>query len=294
MAFTTEQKANILYNRIIGGKSYTNDTLSLDEEPFKGRDGVTFDNVWIDTIPSDNPLFSHISYSNTGATYPEENAIIKKWHKEPLKKVTTAAANKSFYYGDIFKDLIPSEFGNGKYQWQVWKKDINGSYTIEVPYGKNDWYFDPTNGVLTFLGDLPSGIDNGSNPPAITAYQYIGRKGSSNLLLGANASVSADSVDWITVHLNANSKIEITNKYKQAVYWSNNISSNPNEIKGTYIVTHGLLSRKLTVDVFEKLGNEFSKVEVPWTTSGENQIELNFSPFVKSGNFSIRITATYN
>lgn len=294
MAFTTEQKANILYNRLIGGKSYTDNNLSLDEEQFKGRDGVTFDNVWVDSIPEDNPLESHSLYSNTGATHPLEDPIIKKWHKEPLKKVTTAAANRAFYYGDTFRDLIPSEFGNGKYQWQVWKKDVHGNYTVEVPYGQNNWYFDPTNGVLTFLGELPSGIDNGSNPPAITAYQYIGRKGSSNLLLGANASVSADSVDGITVFLNSNSKIEIKDKYKQAVYWSNNLSSTPSEIKSQYLVSHGLDSRQLSVDVYEKDGTEFSKVEVPWSTTSANQIVLNFSPNVRSDNFSLRIMATYN
>src|SRR5690606_136716 len=130
--------AKILFNKYIGLKSYTNGSLSFDEEPYTSSPQTMFSDVWIDSdkIPTINPLENHTQYSN-GALHPSNNPIIKKWHKVVLKPVTTSKTNMSFRYGDVFKDIIPSEYGNGKYQYEVWKKDITGSYNVEIPFGLN-------------------------------------------------------------------------------------------------------------------------------------------------------------
>lgn len=288
MAFNFNDMAKILFNKIVGGKSYTNKNLSFDEEIYKSNNQILFENVWIDEIPADNPLENHTQYAN-GALYPTSDPIIKKWHKVQLKPVTTSKTNMSFRFGDTFKDIIPSEYGNGKYQWELWKKDITHSYNVKIPFGLNSWYFDKDSGILTFLGDsLPTGIDNDTNLPAITAYQYIGRKGSTSILAGAN---SASNVDNVTIELNGDDKIAIKDKYKSASYYTANLSGTASEVKATWTITHNLASKKVDVTVYENSSGEI--VMVPITVKNNSEVELNFNPTVQSDAYSVLVEASY-
>lgn len=286
MALTDSDKIKIIFNRL-NGKSITDTTLALDEEPFTGFPKIMFSDVWIDSIPTTNPLASHTQYA-TGST----NTTVQKYHKTVMTPVTTNANNKSFKVGDSFKDFIPSEYSDGSYQWELWKKDVHGNYNTQIPFGINSWNFDPVNGILTFFGNLPSGIDNVSNPPAFTAYKYIGRKGSSSLI-DALLNNGIGNPDNITIRLDSNSKFTLTDKFKQASLYAQNLSSNTAETKSEYLITHTLNTRKIVVTVYEKNDAEFSIVEVPWTTVGDNQILLNFNPPVLSGNYSVLVVGSY-
>ncbi len=286
---TIAQKINILFNKIIGNKSYTKDGLSFDEEQFTGRPNVLLEDVWIDRIPVTNPLSSHITYSVTGAIHPATDPIIYKYHKFPLVPVTTNSGNTSFYHSDV-KNIIQSEYGNGGYQYQVWRKDTNGQYTVEIPFGYNSWYFDNVNGVLNFVNELPDGISN-NNPPAITCYKYIGRLGDINNLGGGGGN--AGNVDNVTIELNDDDEIQIVNKYKNSSFYRNSLSTDVDEVSGEWTINHGLTSTKVTATFYKNYGSVRVPITVPYEIIDSLNVKVYFTPTVRSGDFSVRVTASY-
>jgi hypothetical protein len=285
---TIAQKINILYNKIIGNKSYTKDGLSFDEEQFTGRPNVLLEDVWIDRIPTTNPLSSHITYSSSGAIYPAENPIIYKYHKFPLVPVTTNSSNTSFYHADI-KNIIQSEYGTGGYQCQVWRKDTNGQYTVEIPFGYNSWYFDNINGVLNFVNEVPNGISN-NNPPAITCYKYVGRFGDVNSFGGGG---NAGNVDNVTIELNDDDEIQIVNKYKNSSFYRDSLSTDVDEVSGEWTINHSLNSTKVTATFYKNYGSVRVPITAPYEVLDSLNVKVYFNPVVRSGDFSVRVTASY-
>lgn len=289
MAFSINDMVKILFNRFVAGKSYTNSELSIDEEPFSGRSKLMFSDVWIDTIPTTNPLVNHNTYT-TGAVHPGSGQqIVKKWHKLQLTPVTTSRNNKSFYYNTSFTNIIPSEYGDGSYQWELWKKDAGGNYNTKIPYGLYNWYFDPVNGVLHFLDSLPPGIDNNKNTPAITVYQYVGRSGSTSLL-SSSGNVSTDS---ITIDKDTSLQIQVAKRYRTKSYVANKLNSNGSLVANTYTITHSLSTKFIDVDLYDNTSGEYVKVVAPWKAINNSQVEVSFSPSVMSGNYSIKVTGNY-
>lgn len=283
MAISVTQMAKILYNRFIGGKSYTNEELSLDEEPFKGRMGVMFENVWIDDVPKTNPIASHTLYQSD-TYYPSSGQqIIRKYHKQQLTPVTTSKTNKSFYLNTEFGNIIPSEYGDGSYQWELWKKDSNGNYTVKVPFGLYNWYFDSVNGVLIFLGEFPPGINNEFLLPAITCYQYVGRLGSANVL--ASASVSVDDISI----KNVDGTISGKGKFRTVGYSANTLNANVNVTSNSFVITHGLANKYVSVDVYDNTTS--ARVRCYTKALNNSQVELGFSPNVRAGDFGVVITS---
>lgn len=47
---------------------------------------------------------------------------------------------------------------------------------VEIPFGTNDWYLDPSSGILIFFGGNPTGVSS-VLPPKITCYRYTGSLG---------------------------------------------------------------------------------------------------------------------
>lgn len=289
MAFNVNDMVKIIYNRFIGGKSYTNSNLSLDEEPFSGRYPVKFEDVWVDDIPTTNPLVNHNDYV-TGAVHPGTGQqIIKKWHKLQLTPVTTSSSNKAFFYNNTWGDIIPSEYGDGTYQWELWKKDAGGQYNTKIPYGLYNWYFDPVNGVLHFLDGLPPGIDNKNNLPAVTVYQYVGRGGSSSLL-----SSSTSSVDDETIGTNSSGELEVKTDYRLKSYVANKLNADETVVSSSFTVTHSLATKYINVEVYDNTATEYVQVIAPWKALNNSQVELSFSPSVRAGDYSIRVTGAYS
>jgi hypothetical protein len=287
---TIAQKINILFNKFIGNKSYTKDGLSFDEEQFYGRPNVLLQDVWIDTIPQTNPLKSHITYSITGAVHPVSSPVIYKFHKQPLTPVTVNSGNTSFYNENV-KNIIQSEYGDGSYQYQLWRKDVNGEYTIEIPFGYNSWYFDNITGVLNFVNELPNGVSN-NNPPAITCYKYVGRFGDVNNL-GGNGGLSSDSVDNITIEVNDDDKLQIVNKFKQASFYRDSLTNDINEVGNTFVINHSLNSMKVTADFYRNADGKKVKVNVPYEATDSLNVTVYFNPQVRSGDFSVKVVASY-
>jgi hypothetical protein len=289
MSLTILQKVNILFNRVIGNKSYTNDNLTFDEEQFHGREGIFLKDIWIDNVPVVNPLVSHVRYPLNGGIYPTENPIIYKYHKAVLAPVTTSRTNTSFYLEGL-QNIIPSEYGDGTYQYQVWRKDVNGDYTINVPFGYNSWYFDNVTGILNFVNELPNGI-SATNPPAITCYKYVGRVGDPNSFGGGG--LSADNVDNVTIEINSDNELQIKNKFKISSFYSESLSNNLEEVSNTWVITHNLGSIKTSAEFFKNDGSKKIRVNVPYEVTNNSVVTVFFNPAVRSGDFSVRITASY-
>lgn len=280
---------NLLFKRIIGNKSNTNNSLSFDEEQYSGRIPVLLQDIWLDVIPTANPLVKR-TYT-TGALYPTVSPIVKKWDKEILLPITTSSSNKSFKSSALTGNVINSEYGNGTYQYKLWKKDVNGEYTIEVPFGYQDWLFDSVNAILTFYGEMPKGV-SADSPPAITCYQYVGDFGSRENLGGGD--LSSDSLDNVTVVLNDDDKIEVAGQYRTSYYYSDKLNANANVVYGQYTINHGLESIMVDAVIYHNNDDETKdKVEVPWKILNDLNIQLNFSPNVRAGDFSVLVTSRY-
>jgi hypothetical protein len=144
-------------------------------------------------------------------------------------------------------NVINSEYGDGTYQYQLWKKDVNNEYTILIPFGYNDWFFDPVNAIVTFYGEIPKGV-SADSPPAITCYQYIGDFGSKDALGGGN--LSSDSLDGVTIELDDDDKIGITSEYRTKYYYSDKLHSNANVIYSEYTINQGVYVQNVTSNEF--------------------------------------------
>ncbi len=279
------QKINILWKKFIAGKSYTADELSFDEESIKSKNNNIFKNVWIDDIPDTNPLSDHSLYSNL-QEYPFDDSqkTLKKYHKVVLEPARGNNSNKAFKSN--IDDIVPSEYGDGKYQWQLWKKDTSGEYTLPVPYGLKGWYFDKDSGVLFFPNGFPDGINNTNLKPAMTFYKYIGRKGSSSLLGGGtggdNVQVDNESIE-VSV-----GKLAIKGKYKTVGYYANTLNSNANLSSNTFVITHNLNTKYVTISVYENSGLK-RKVHFQETLTSNIAVTLSSSSNVRAGDYQVTI-----
>jgi hypothetical protein len=165
MALTTEQQASRLYKKLFGNA----ETLVSKEffnEPYKGRSVVLPSQIWSDEdkIPNSAPVLSN----------GQEEGVIKYFDKLELSHIP-GSLNQS-YYNENLKDAIPFNFGDGSYNYKLFKN--NGIDVINP--GEGEWLVDTDAGVLTFYprvdNPLPTGV-NDIYPPRISFYKYIGLTG---------------------------------------------------------------------------------------------------------------------
>ena len=78
----------------------------------------------------------------------------------------------------VIRNIIPFEFGNGGYNYNLFRADGSRIY-----FGEGNWHLDTFTGVLTFFGAVPNGIGEQS-PPLLSVYRYVGK-------IGLNTSHSA-------------------------------------------------------------------------------------------------------
>lgn len=285
---TPAEQLKILWNKFLGDKTTTGD-LSFDEESIKSLDNNLFNNIWVDDIPEENPISNHTSYPD-GTEYPisEEAKIIKKYHKYPLVPVKANPSNKSFKGDSNFKDIIRSEYGTGKYQWELWKKDSSGNYTQKVAFGLKAWYFDADAGVLYFPNGFPDGINNTNLLPAITCYKYVGRKGSSSLVLdGTGNDVQVDNK---SIYYNGG-KLAIKGIYRTVGYSANTLNSNANLSSNSFTITHNLGTTYVSVATYETTGNR-ERVYFDEKILSNNTIKIESTSNVRAGDYQITIIGT--
>ena len=71
----------------------------------------------------------------------------------------------------VIRNVIPFEFGNGGYNYNLFRADGSRIY-----FGEGKWQLDTFAGVLTFYGVVPNGI-NEQSPPLLSVCRYVGKIG---------------------------------------------------------------------------------------------------------------------
>lgn len=210
MAFTSTQKTELLFKKLVGAPS-TNDNNAFYSEPSRpSRPSVFQSQFYSETIPDTVPtelanattddLGAAIDGSIVGKTYPSTaSPLIKKYSKVVLTEV--AGSNGAAYeapldatYGRVLQDAIPFSYdANGSYLFTVYKS--NGSV---IPFGSGQFMLDCEGGILTFyaLGSI-TGV-SASLPPSISFYRYVGAKGAATSAMTIE-SIRSQPITWTGV-----------------------------------------------------------------------------------------------
>lgn len=161
MALTASQQASRLFKKSFGaGETLT--SRDFFEEPKLGREIIFSDQIWSQSslIPTTAPSLA------SGAS----SGVVQYFQKETLTHL--AGSNNRAYFSSNLIDAISFNFGDGTYNYSLYKNDG----TTSIAFGDGDWLVDTAAGLLTFYGTLPSGVTS-VLPPKISFYKYLGSKG---------------------------------------------------------------------------------------------------------------------
>lgn len=164
MALTASQQASRLFKKSFGaGETLT--TRDFFEEPKLGREIIFSDQIWSESslIPTTAPSLA------PGAS----SGVVQYFEKQTLTHL--AGSNNRAYFSANLIDAISFNFGDGTYNYSLYKNDG----TTSIAFGDGDWLVDTAAGLLTFYGTLPSGVTS-VLPPKISFYKYLGAKGVSS------------------------------------------------------------------------------------------------------------------
>lgn len=169
---TTTQQADLLFKKYIGvGSSGTQ--LQFFNEPRPGRMAIFPTQIWQDQgqIPLTASVVANVVTQSV-------NLI--------LAQVPGQTAS---FYSDDLKDAIPFNYDpiSGSYVPIVRKSSDN----TQIAPGQNDWVIDIEAGQLTFYAGLPTGVSL-AQPPMVTFWKYIGRKG---MPTGSTTASYVETVD---------------------------------------------------------------------------------------------------
>ncbi len=162
MAFTPEQEQSILtdldilFKLIYAGKAATNLTKEHFEEPLFARKGI---------FPSQIITEEELIPQNAA----EVSEVIELI--QDLSMLAVEGSPGAYYHPDL-AGSIPFSFGDGASYLQSFKRQ-DGSL---IPFGQNGMLYNPHAGVVYFRKGSPDGVDQ-DNPPKITTYKYIGKRG---------------------------------------------------------------------------------------------------------------------
>lgn len=257
------------------GKGYTDngDPFYSQDPSVDGFPRVKPEQIW--TQEGDIPSASSFGAPDaTGmSTYDGSiSGVIQYKHNVQLIS-KPILGDKSFYSPDL-RDVVP------------FNKDANGSYNYyittqagdHIAFGQGDWVVDIDQGLLTFYGTTPNGIDT-STPPRISFYRYIGNKGLKELY--------TDKIDTSTL------KIDNYNGILEAIDGSiytttiESLKSQDERIIGDgttseFTVNHSLYTRQYDVTIYEVSTDEkvytdvirqYSNVTIKFNTPPANNKE---------------------
>lgn len=216
MALDSAQKADLLFKKVITGKSTSNLAKDYFEELVNSQKFVFSKNILNqdDLIPLTAPILKTAAdgtiYKNGQYDIVE---LIKDLVLEPIP-------NSTAFYDPTNRltKIIPFNFGDGSYDYTIKKAD--GSQIVK---GDGNWIFDNDSGVLTFFSGFPIGVSVTSKP-RITCYKYIGNVGAgSTETASGGGAIAADVASTINL---------------SATYSGANLIIPPND--GTNLVIDGL------------------------------------------------------
>jgi hypothetical protein len=231
--FSVEEKVNLLYKKHLGKPSASND-FTFNVESGESRVTVFNNQIWIDSdrIPLSPP--NDIGANGIGLEQPlllptlgeDSNTIINNYfgltstdapevrlYREIQLVHIPGSGDGTGYstYGGIafkspvdtinelepFKDIIPFNYGYGNYTYRI--NDVNDA---SIDFGVGQWLVDTEAGVLTFY-DIPSinqanRVVNKDNPPKISFYRYIGRKGTNSSAISGITVANFSNTTYMT------------------------------------------------------------------------------------------------
>jgi hypothetical protein len=180
MALTPEQKSSRLFKKSLGA-SESLTTKDFFEEAKLGKTSILPSQIWSEaaSIPNTAPTL----------TNNQIDGVVQFFEKLALTHIP--GSTDKAYFHESLKNCIPFNFGDGSYNYGLYKSDD----TTQIAFGEGDWLIDTEAGVLTFYGTLPT-VVSAAAPPHLTFYKYVGALG---LPSGSTAGLNVhDSVKYAT------------------------------------------------------------------------------------------------
>jgi hypothetical protein len=185
---TTDQKSGKMFKHLIG-VSDTRVQREFFEEPIKSSFVITPTQMWTygDHIPNGDSLsggdaaidsVKALTASNPIFGWQKDEAtfikIVKKFVNMGFTKIDDGT-NNSFVLidgnGEYIRNIIPFNYCKEVYNYTLRRDDGK-----KIPFGVGDWVFDTYSGILTFYGEVPTGV-SAEHPPLFDFYQYVGGTG---------------------------------------------------------------------------------------------------------------------
>lgn len=200
MALTPEQESSRLFKKSLGAGE-TLLSRQFFEEPVLGGISINPEQIWTDgdLIPNTAPAL----------TNNQEQGVVKYIQLLELQHIS--GSDDKAYFSVNLKDAIPFNYGDGSYNYDLFKNDG----VTRINFGEGDWLVDTSAGLLTFYADnLPSNV-SAVNPPKISFYKYIGKKGLSSVgaTAGDGLSKTDNTLNILTnpdsVEINSNNQVSL-------------------------------------------------------------------------------------
>lgn len=209
MALTDKQKSSLLYKHFLGVGS-TRDNREFFEEALRSSFIVQPKDLWTysDRIPDGTDATGGASAINeiinlgVGGNdsifyhYISEDRnkvpLVKRWIDLPLTMIDKGTDNAFLIAdnGEQIKNIVPFNYYEEYYNYVL--KTENGDF---IPFGVGDWTVDIYSGIVTFYGELPTGVSH-DHPPLLSFYQYVGGNGFRHDTYGYDGAIlPLDSVD---------------------------------------------------------------------------------------------------
>lgn len=259
MSFSTEEKTNLLFKKLMSKPSTLNTKKFFEEPNRPARPAVIASKqIWAtdvpDTAPSDlssitlddngNSIYGSF-VGKTSTSHPQ----IKRYINVPLtmvvgsehKSYESQSATRSHHNGYADGNYLTStgtsgNLGSSGSYGRVLQDTIPFNYDPAVSYdyklykaagteispGENggDWVLDTDSGILTFYNyEGVTGIDS-TNPPNISFYRYVGTKGVAS---SSSQKIFTDGTDDGGSHLDTLNAIQVDDA-NIATIGSNNLS----------------------------------------------------------------------
>ena len=218
-ALDIKERVDFLFKNFLGFPNTDETKPYFNETNVKANNYVLGEDIFISNIPID-PSFNisktsaqtqltnsdFNSYSATDSIKEDTTQTIRTYVKLKLEPVP-GSSEKSYYKLDssgnnILSDSIQfnknQQGSNSPYLYKLFPSSgVGDNEQIPSTSTGGNWIFDIKNGIINFP-DTPTATVNTSNPPYLTFYKYIGKKGISNItndlsqLNTDNSSVVAD------------------------------------------------------------------------------------------------------
>ena len=187
------EKVNFLFKNYLGFPNTDKTKAFFEEVGVNANNYLYGSELFLDTVPIE-PLFN-INNTATSLNIPsnryidgitqistDSTGVIRKFTKIKLQKIQ--GTNRGYFCLDgsgnnlladaIQFNKVTDSQGNRPYLYELF--DSNQSQMFP---GKNtgNWIFDVKNGVINFPDEITGNTVNENNPPFLTFYKYIGRRG---------------------------------------------------------------------------------------------------------------------